>query len=248
MQELNFRRKRKSPGQKPRRQTKGTKLRFEDRRKKLYFEKRKTGKRPVSIRRVLGLLLQAEVVCAAAVFLSVSFGYRVSNAGDSMNPVLKNGDVVLVNRLIYEIKDPSRGDIVVFRPGGDENSHYSIKRIVGLPGETGEQMLDTIRFLNRLPIRGIKLQLLHVLSGTDLAEDYEKGYSRVLAREEYIELLIRCLEELRPDIVIHRLTGDGPKKLLIAPQWSSAKRSVLNTLHHEMALRRTWQGRLYQTN
>ena len=109
-------------------------------------------------------------------------------------------------------------------------------------------MLDTIRFLNRLPIRGIKLQLLHVLSGTDLAEDYEKGYFRVLAREEYIELLIRCLEELRPDIVIHRLTGDGPKKLLIAPQWSSAKRSVLNTLHHEMALRRTWQGRLYQTN
>lgn len=120
--------------------------------------------------------------------------------------------------------------------------------ILGLPGETGEQMLDTIRFLNRLPIRGIKLQLLHVLAGTDLAEDYEKGYFRVLAREEYIELLIHCLEELRPDIVIHRLTGDGPKKLLIAPQWSSAKRSVLNTLHHEMALRRTWQGRLYQTN
>ena len=83
MQELNFRRKRKNPGQKPRRQMKGTKLRFEDRRKKLYFEKRKTGKRAVSIRRVLGLLLQAAVVCAAAVFLSVSFGYRVSNAGDS---------------------------------------------------------------------------------------------------------------------------------------------------------------------
>ena len=120
--------------------------------------------------------------------------------------------------------------------------------ILGLPGETGEQMLDTIRFLNRLPIRGIKLQLLHVLAGTDLAEDYEKGYFQVLTREEYIELLIRCLEELRPDIVIHRLTGDGPKKLLIAPQWSSAKRSVRNTLHHEMALRRTWQGRLYQTN
>ena len=62
----------------------------------------------MSIRRVLGLLLQAAVVCAAAVFLSVSFGYRVSNAGDSMNPVLKNGYVVIVNRLIYEIKDPSR--------------------------------------------------------------------------------------------------------------------------------------------
>ena len=101
----------------------------------------------MSIRRVLGLLIQAAVVCAAAVFLSVSFGYRVSNAGDSMNPVLKNGDVVLVNRLIYEIKDPSRGDIVVFRPGGDENSHYSIKRIVGLPGET-VQIVDGKVYIN----------------------------------------------------------------------------------------------------
>lgn len=136
MQDLNFRRKRKTPGQKPRRQMKGSKLRFEDRRKKLYFEKKKSGKKSASIRRILGLLFQAALVCAAAVLLVISFGYRVSNAGDSMNPVLKNGDVVLVNRLIYEIKSPSRGDIVVFRPGGNESSHYSIKRIVGLPGET----------------------------------------------------------------------------------------------------------------
>lgn len=141
MQDLNFRRKRKAPGQKPRRQMKGSKLRFEDRRKKLYFEKRKSGKKSVSIRRILGLLFQAALVCAAAVLLVISFGCRVSNAGDSMRPVLKNGDVVLVNRLIYEIKSPARGDIVVFRPGGNESSHYSIKRIVGLPGET-VQIID----------------------------------------------------------------------------------------------------------
>ena len=80
-------------------------------------------------------------MCAAAVLLVVFFGYRVSNAGDSMSPALKNGDVVLVNRLIYQIKGPARGDIIVFRPGGNENTHYSIKRVVGLPGET-VQIID----------------------------------------------------------------------------------------------------------
>ena len=122
-----------------------------------------------------------------------------------------------------------------------------VHTILGLPGESEEDMLQTIRFLNPLPVRGVKLQLLHVLSGTDLAADYQKGLFQVLSEEEYIHLLIRCLEELRPDLVIHRLTGDGPKDLLLAPLWSSAKRSVLNKLHHEMARRPAWQGRLYHT-
>lgn len=122
-----------------------------------------------------------------------------------------------------------------------------VHTILGLPGESGERTLETIRFLNRLPVQGVKLQLLHVLSGTDLAEDYRKGLFRVLTREEYIGLVIRCLEAMRPDLVIHRLTGDGPRDLLIAPLWSRSKRDVLNTLHHEMALLHTWQGRLYQT-
>lgn len=135
MQDLNFRKKRRTPGRKPRRQMKGKKLRFDDRRKKLYFEKKKGRKRAVSIRRAFLFLFQAVLVCAAAVLLVVFFGYRVSNAGDSMSPALKNGDVVLVNRLIYQIKGPARGDIIVFRPGGNENTHYSIKRVVGLPGE-----------------------------------------------------------------------------------------------------------------
>ena len=141
MQDLNFRKKRRTPGQKPRRQMKGKKLRFDDRRKKLYFEKKKGRKRAVSIRRAFLFLFQAVLVCAAAVLLVVFFGYRVSNAGDSMSPALKNGDVVLVNRLFYRIKGPARGDIIVFRPGGNENTHYSIKRVVGLPGET-VQIID----------------------------------------------------------------------------------------------------------
>ena len=141
MQDLNFRKKRRTPGQKPRRQMKGKKLRFDDRRKKLYFEKKKCRKRAVSIRRAFLFLFQAVLVCAAAVLLVVFFGYRVSNAGDSMSPALKNGDVVLVNRLIYQIKGPASGDIIVFRPGGNENTHYSIKRVVGLPGET-VQIID----------------------------------------------------------------------------------------------------------
>ena len=120
---------------------KGKKLRFDDRRKKLYFEKKKGRKRVVSIHRAFLFLFQAVLVCAAAVLLVVFFGYRVSNAGDSMSPALKNGDVVLVNRLIYQIKGPARGDIIVFRPGGNENTHYSIKRVVGLPGET-VQIID----------------------------------------------------------------------------------------------------------
>ena len=141
MQDLNFRKKRKTPGQKPHRKIKGNKLRFEDPRKKLYFEKKKGRKNAVSIRRASLFLFQAALVCAAAVLLVLFFGYRVSNAGDSMNPALKNGDVVLVNRLVYQIKSPARGDIIVFRPGGNEKTHYSIKRVVGLPGET-VQIID----------------------------------------------------------------------------------------------------------
>lgn len=121
-----------------------------------------------------------------------------------------------------------------------------VHTILGLPGESRENILQTMQYLNTKDIQGIKLQLLHVLRGTDLAADYERGLFSVYSMEEYLDLLIDCLEHLRPDLVIHRITGDGPKALLIAPQWSSHKRTVLNTLHREMKLRDTWQGKLYQ--
>ena len=115
------------------------------------------------------------------------------------------------------------------------NLEVIVHTILGLPGETKEDILD---------IQGIKLQLLHVLKGTDLAKDYEDGRFSVYTMEEYIDLVIACLEHLSPRIVIHRLTGDGPKELLLAPLWSSAKKTVLNTLHHECKVRGAYQGRL----
>ena len=122
-----------------------------------------------------------------------------------------------------------------------------VHTILGLPGEDRERTLQTIRYLNGQPIQGIKLQLLHVLKGTDMALDYERGLFETLTMESYLTLLIACLERLSPDIVVHRLTGDGPKDLLIAPVWSSAKRTVLNELHRRMKLENTWQGRLYHS-
>ena len=118
--------------------------------------------------------------------------------------------------------------------------------IRGLPGEIRQDILETMEYLNHRDIQGIKLQLLHVLKGTDLALDYLEGRFSVYTMEEYLDVLIDCLEHLSPDIVIHRLTGDGPKDLLMAPLWSSKKRTVLNTLHHECKIRHAYQGRLYK--
>ena len=121
-----------------------------------------------------------------------------------------------------------------------------VHTILGLPGETQDMVLETMRYLNHKDIQGIKLQLLHILKHTDLAAYYEEHPFPVFSMEEYLQLLIHCLEVLSPDLVIHRLTGDGPKELLIAPLWSSAKRTVLNSLHQELKKQNTWQGRLYQ--
>ncbi len=117
-----------------------------------------------------------------------------------------------------------------------------VHTILGLPTEGKAEILATMTYLNSLPIQGIKLQLLHVLEGTDLAADYEKGLFSVLEEEAYLDLVISCLQHLRPDLVIHRVTGDGPSSLLLAPRWSLAKRSVLNALHKEMAARGARQG------
>ncbi len=117
--------------------------------------------------------------------------------------------------------------------------------ILGLPGEDRQMMLETCRYLGHKGIDGIKLQLLHVLKNTDLVELYEQKTFEILDFMEYIDIIISCLEVLPPDVVIHRVTGDGPKDLLIAPLWSLDKRRVLNTLHQEMKRRGTWQSATY---
>lgn len=124
-----------------------------------------------------------------------------------------------------------------------ENIEVIVHTILGLPGENRQDILETMNYLNHMDIQGIKLQLLHVLRGTDLAADYEKGLFRTYEREEYLALLTDCLEHLDPDIVIHRITGDGPKDLLIAPLWAARKREVLNLLHHHMKEEQSFQGK-----
>ena len=117
--------------------------------------------------------------------------------------------------------------------------------ILGFPGETPDMMKETIRHIAALPISGVKLQLLHVLQGTALADTYEKNPFPIMSLEEYCDLVIDCLELLPPNMVIHRLTGDGPRKLLIAPSWSTDKKRILNTIHHRMKERNTRQGQLF---
>ena len=118
--------------------------------------------------------------------------------------------------------------------------------ILGLPGETKAMMLQTVEYLNRFPLFGIKLQLLHVLKGTDLARDYEKKLFQTLTMEEYLDLLIICIERLSPDTVLHRVTGDGAKELLLAPLWSRDKKKVLNALHHRMKILDSYQGKYWK--
>lgn len=134
--------------------------------------------------------------------------------------------------------------------------------ILGLPFESQEDILATIRYIGGYSkslfesdiatdtepknkqigwIQGIKLQLLHILSGTDLA--YCQTEFSVLSLDEYVDLVLDCIELLPQDIVIHRITGDGPKKLLLAPLWSASKKNVMNTIHKTMKERDSWQGK-----
>lgn len=117
--------------------------------------------------------------------------------------------------------------------------------ILGLPYETEDMILQSVRYLNNLPIHGVKFSMLHILKNTDLALFYEKHPFDVFTLESYVDLLLKCIRNLNPDIVIHRLTGDGPKDLLIAPTWSLQKRKVLNTIAHEMKVLDLHQGDLF---
>ncbi len=105
--------------------------------------------------------------------------------------------------------------------------------ILGLPGESKEDMLKSVEYACRVT-DGIKLQLLHVLKGTDLATDYEQGKFEVLSLEEYTDIIVDCVKIIPQDVVIHRLTGDGAKKDLIAPLWSADKKTVLNTINRAL--------------
>ncbi|MBR5816370.1 MAG: TIGR01212 family radical SAM protein [Anaerotignum sp.] len=124
----------------------------------------------------------------------------------------------------------------------ERNIPVIVHVILGLPNENRETILKTIDCVNRLPVQGIKLQLLHVLSDSDLADIYEAGNYTPLTKEEYISLVGDCIAHLREDIVIHRITGDGDKNTLLAPLWSLRKRDVLNSIHKYLKENHIRQG------
>lgn len=112
---------------------------------------------------------------------------------------------------------------------------YTIVHVIlGLPGETIEDMLNTVRYVCDSGVRGIKLQLLHVIRGTDLEKEYNAGAFETLEFDEYIDIVIKCLSILPEDMVVHRMTGDGDRRTLVAPLWSTDKKRVLNTLNKKI--------------
>lgn len=115
--------------------------------------------------------------------------------------------------------------------------------IIGLPNETKEDILNTVDFAVKCGTDGVKLQLLHILKDTDLYEDYKQGKVEVLSLEKYIDILFSCIEKIPKNIVIHRITGDAPKKYLVEPLWSADKKMVLNTINKELEKRDIVQGR-----
>ncbi|MBQ4550297.1 MAG: TIGR01212 family radical SAM protein [Oscillospiraceae bacterium] len=118
--------------------------------------------------------------------------------------------------------------------------------ILGLPGESRERMMATIDYLGGVHRPdGVKLQLLHVLEGTELAQEWRAGRVSVMEPGEYYDLLCECIRRLPPDMVIHRLTGDGPKRILLAPLWTGDKKRVLNDLNRELERQNVRQGERY---
>ena len=117
--------------------------------------------------------------------------------------------------------------------------------IIGLPFETADDIKNSVDFAVDCGTDGVKLQLLHVLRGTDLCADYEKGLFDTLSIDEYMDILFACIERLPEHIVVHRITGDAPKKYLVSPLWSADKKTVMNTIRREMELRDIRQGRRF---
>ncbi|MBE5969572.1 MAG: TIGR01212 family radical SAM protein [Lachnospiraceae bacterium] len=126
----------------------------------------------------------------------------------------------------------------------DTNVEIITHLILGLPGEDKEMMLQSVKYVCKQAISGIKLHMLHVLKDTDLAKYYHENRFKIISLEEYCSLLGDALSIIPKDIVIHRLTGDGPKKLLIEPLWSADKKNVLNTIHKYFKDNNIYQGSL----
>lgn len=141
-------------------------------------------------------------------------------------------------------------DTQCFLDGVDKLRKHGIRTcahiIYGLPGETHEMMMDSARAVAQMDVQGIKIHLLHLMRKTPMVKQYEAGLLRFLEQEEYIKLIVDSLEILPPEMIVHRLTGDAPRDLLIGPMWSLKKWEVLNGIDAELNARDTWQGKKWQ--
>ncbi|MFL0248644.1 TIGR01212 family radical SAM protein [Candidatus Clostridium stratigraminis] len=122
-----------------------------------------------------------------------------------------------------------------------------VHSIFGLPEEDKEDILNTIKYIADRPIKGIKLHLLHLMKNTPLVRLYEQGRLKFLEEEEYIEILCQAITMLPQDVVIHRLTGDAPRELLIGPMWSLKKWEILNSIDRKLIEKDMFQGLYFST-
>jgi radical SAM protein (TIGR01212 family) len=141
-------------------------------------------------------------------------------------------------------------DLEIFTQAVKELRKRNISVVVhiinGLPGETKNMMIDTINYVNKLDIQGIKIHMLHVMKKTAMGHQYLQSPFPILTLNEYVDIVVTQIEHLRPDIIIHRLTGDAPKDLLIEPQWSLKKFVVMNEIDKELRRRKSFQGVNYK--
>ncbi|MDS0525360.1 TIGR01212 family radical SAM protein [Clostridium sp. SHJSY1] len=128
----------------------------------------------------------------------------------------------------------------------DRNIDFVVHSIFGLPGESKEDMLKTVEYIAHSGAKGVKFHLLHLMKNTPLVKLYEKGELKFLSQEDYIELLCKSIEILPQDMVIHRLTGDAPRNLLIGPMWSLKKWEVLNAIDKAMLDNDVYQGKSFR--
>lgn len=138
-------------------------------------------------------------------------------------------------------------DLCEFDRAVDELSkrriRYVVHLILGLPDETHDMMLDSVRYVSKKPgLFGMKLHLLNIVKGSALACTHA-DYLPFSSIDEYVDLVVKCLEIIPPDVTIHRLTGDAPRSILISPPWSFNKRTILNRIDEQLSLRDTWQGK-----
>ncbi len=123
-----------------------------------------------------------------------------------------------------------------------------VHTIFGLPEESSEDMLETVKYISKLPIQGVKFHLLHLMEGTPIVKLYEQGRLKFMSQEEYIELICKSITLLPEDIVVHRLTGDAPRELLIGPMWSLKKWEILNAIDNTLKDNNWYQSLYYHTN